>query len=62
MSLIPAVAAVIAFILTENMRNVMVIVDRFTWMMALIALAQVVVCVLAHKEREEAEDSRRTRA
>ena len=44
LSLIPAIGSIIAFLLTENMRNPMVFVDRWTWLMVLIALVQ--VCLL----------------
>ena len=53
LSLIPAIGSIIAFLLTENMRNPMVFVDRWTWLMVLIALVQVIVCIFARKEKEE---------
>ena len=52
LSLIPAIGSIIAFLLTENMRNPMVFVDRWTWLMVLIALVQVIVCIFARKEKE----------
>ncbi|MFQ7002829.1 MAG: InlB B-repeat-containing protein [Ruthenibacterium lactatiformans] len=60
LSLIPAIGSIIAFLLTENMRNPMVFVDRWTWLMVLIALVQVIVCIFARKE-EEPDDNAQTR-
>ena len=56
-SLIPAIGAVIAFILTENMLLPMVIVDRWTLLMVAIALVQVVVTALSKKRDEEQEEN-----
>lgn len=52
-SLVPALGALIAFILTENIRLPMVLVDRWTLLMALIALVQVAVCLFAKKQKDE---------
>ena len=62
LSLIPALGSIIAFLLTENMRNPMVFVDRWTWLMVLIALVQVIVCIFARKEKEEPDDNAQTPA
>ena len=62
LSLIPAIGSIIAFLLTENMRNPMVFVDRWTWLMVLIALVQVIVCIFARKEKEEPDDNAQTPA
>lgn len=62
LSLIPAIGSIIAFLLTENMRNPMVFVDRWTWLMVLIALVQVIVCIFARKEKEEPDDNEQTPA
>ena len=59
---IPAIVSIIAFLLTENMRNPMVFVDRWTWLMVLIALVQVIVCIFARKEKEEPDDNAQTPA
>ena len=59
---IPAIGSIIAFLLTENMRNPMVFVDRWTWLMVLIALVQVIVCIFARKEKEEPDDNAQTPA
>lgn len=55
-SLLPAIGAVIAFILTEDMRNPMILVDRWTLLMVIIAVIQIVVAVLSRKKTEEPEE------
>ena len=52
-SLVPAILSVIAFLLTENMRNPMILVDRWTLLMVIIAVAQVLVMLLSKKKTEE---------
>ena len=54
-SIIPAVAAVIAFILTENMRLPMVLVDKWTLLMVIIALVQLLVAYFSKKKTREPE-------
>ena len=56
LSLIPGIGAIVAFILTENMRNPMVFTDRWTLLMVNIAVIQVIVAILAKKEKEEPDD------
>ena len=56
MSIIPAAGAVIAFILTENMNNPMILTDRWTILMAVIMLIQAVVALFAKKSEDENED------
>ena len=56
-SLLPAIGSVIAFILTENMRNPMVLVDRWTLLMVIIAVIQVLVMMLSKKKVEETEEA-----
>ena len=56
LSILPAVFAVITFILTEDMRNPMIIVDRWTILMLLYAVVNVVLAVFAIKKREEKEE------
>jgi fibro-slime domain-containing protein len=51
-SIVPAILAVVAFVLTEDMRNPMQFVDRWTLLMVLIALAQVAVMYFARKKYE----------
>lgn len=53
LSIIPTVAAIVFFILTENMLNPMVWMDRWTIWMAVIALVQIVVALFCRKKRED---------
>lgn len=53
MGLLPAVAAVVAFIVTENITMPMILVDRWTLLMALLTLIQVGVAVLNRKEKAD---------
>jgi len=55
-SLVPAIAAVVAFILTEDMRLPMILVDRWTPLMLLIALVQLAVCFFARKSKDEMDE------
>ena len=55
-SLIPAIAAVIAFVLTENMKLPMIIVDRWTLLMAVIAVLQLIVAVMSKKQKESQDE------
>lgn len=55
-SLIPAIAAVVAFVLTEDMSMSMAFVDRWTLLMVIIAVIQIVVAVLSMKEKQEPEE------
>jgi uncharacterized membrane protein len=51
------------FILTEDMRNPMVFVDRWTILMAAIALVQAVLalfCKKSYKEEEEEQEEEAT--
>ena len=61
-SLIPAIGAVVAFILTENMRNPMIWVDKWTILMVVIALVQVVVAILSKSKKEEPEEEEAVQA
>ena len=54
-SLVPAIGAVVAFILTENMKNPMAFTDVWTLLMAGIAIVQGVVMYLSRKNSEEAD-------
>ncbi len=51
-SLIPALGAVIAFVLTENMKNPMAFTDKWTLLMVVIFVIQLVVMLLARKSDE----------
>ncbi len=55
LSLIPALGAVIAFFLTENMLNPMTIVDEWTLLMVAIAVVQVVVVIVSRKTEKDEE-------
>lgn len=56
LSILPAAGSVTAFLLTEDMRAPMVFVDRWSWLMLLIALVQAVVCALAcHRKKDEGD-------
>ena len=59
-SLVPAIVAIIVFILTENMRLPMVLVDRWTLLMLVIALVQVAVAFFSKKKKEEPEEEEQT--
>ena len=59
LSIIPAVCAVVAFILTENMRNQMVFTDQWTILMIVVAAIQVVVAVFSTKGRKEDDEPTR---
>lgn len=55
-SIIATAAAVIVFILTEDMRNTMIFVDQWTVWMAVIAAVQVAVAVFSKKGRKKNEN------
>ena len=61
-SLIPAIAAVIAFVLTENMKLPMIMVDRWTLLMAVIAVLQLIVAVMSKKQKESQDDENEANA
>jgi len=50
LSTIPAVGSIIAFVLTEDMRNQMAMVDKWTLMMVGILAVNVVVMALSKKK------------
>jgi len=50
MSVIPMVAAFVLFLLTEDMRNPMMWVDRWTALMVLIVAVQGCVMIMSHRE------------
>ena len=56
-SLLPAIASVIAFIATENVTNPMIMMDKWTLMMVLIAVVQMVVVVFAVRKTSEASET-----
>ena len=55
MSLVPAALAVILFLLTENLRDPMVLVDRWTLLMIILALVETLVAVFSRKTKENAD-------
>ncbi len=55
-SIIVAVAAVILFVLTEDMRLPMILVDRWTIWHIAIAVVQVVVAIVARKKVQDNDD------
>ena len=56
-SLIPAIGAIAAFILTENMANSMIITDKWTVMMVIILAVQTGVALLVSKKDSSNEDA-----
>ncbi len=58
LSIIPAVGAIVVFILTEDMTQPMQITDNWTWVMAAIALVQTGVAALTIKKRDDNTDGR----
>ena len=58
LTLVPGIGAIIAFILTENMRNPMVFTDRWTLLMVIIALVQLVLVIFGAKKDKEPKDEK----
>ncbi len=57
-SIVVAIVAVVIFILTEDMRLPMVMMDKYTILMAIIAIAQIVVAFFTKKSRKKDDDER----
>ena len=57
MDIIPAAAAVITFILTEDMSLPMQMVDKWTLLMVVILLVDVVVAIFTKKKTKDAEEN-----
>ena len=57
-SIIPGIGAIIVFILTEDIRLPMVFTDRWTLLMFIIALVQLIVALLAMKKKERPEEEK----
>lgn len=55
-SVVVAVVSVIVFILTEDMSLPMEMVDKYTLWMLVIAMVQLIVCMLSKKQTEDGED------
>lgn len=58
LSILPAVVSVIFFILTENMRNPMIFVDKWTLWMVVFAIANVALAILSKKTRKDDDDNK----
>ena len=56
LSLLPGIGGIVAFLLTENMRNPMVITDQWTLLMIVIAVVQAVVVLFSIKKHKDAEE------
>ncbi len=56
LSTLPAVLALITFILTEDMRNPMIFVDKWTLLMLLYAVVNAALAILSIKKREKMEE------
>ena len=56
-SLLPALISIVAFFITQNIMNPMILFDKWTLMMVLIAAVQVVVVVLSAKKFETIEEN-----
>ena len=54
--LIPAIASVITFILTENLSGKMILTDRWTLLMVLMLAVNLVIAYLTRNKKQEAED------
>ena len=59
LGLIPAILSVIIFIFTEDMRNPMVLKDRYTLLMVIIALATILLAFLSRNKKEKKEEEER---
>ena len=60
LSLIPAIAAVVTFILTEDMSQPMQMVDKWTLLMAVYLVVNVVMAVIAHKTKDEDDNNQQS--
>jgi archaellum biogenesis protein FlaJ (TadC family) len=57
-SLITAAAAVIIFCLTENMRNVMTLVDRWTLLMIVLFAVEILIAYIVAKKEEDKKNEK----
>ena len=53
LSLIPAIAAVVTFLLTEDMSLPRVMTDKWTLLMVVYLVVNVILAVIAHKTKDE---------
>ena len=58
LSILPAVVSVIFFILTEDMRNPMIFVDKWTLWMLVFAAANAALLIFAKKTRKDDDDNK----
>ena len=58
--LLPAAAAIITFLYTEDLSNTMGLVDRWTWLMLLYIILQLVLVFFIRRktEKEKAEEEK----
>ena len=56
LGIIPMIVSVVAFILTEDMRNMMVLKDRYTLMMIVIALINLALAFITRNRKENKEE------
>ena len=56
-SIIPAIAAIVAFNLTEDMTNPMIMVDKWTLLMVVILAVQVIVAIVAKTKKRGDEEA-----
>jgi len=56
LTLLPGIGGIVAFILTENMRNPMVFTDRWTLLMVIIAAVQLVLVLLGVKRDKDLDE------
>ena len=56
LTIVPAAISVIAFFLTEDMRNPMTFTDKWTILMAILLIATAILTILSKKKRVEGDD------
>ncbi len=56
LTLLPGIGGIVAFILTENMRNPMVFTDRWTLLMVIIAAVQLVLVMFGIKRDKDPDE------
>ena len=61
-SLIPGIGAIVAFLLTEDMSQPMAFVDRWTLLMVILAVIQIVIAVLSMKDKQEPDEQDQAQA
>jgi hypothetical protein len=55
-SIIPAVASVIIFCLTENIKNPMILVDKWTLLMIVLLLVNIILAFFSKKKKKDEDD------